>query len=163
MKKTILLILACCTPLIVNAADIKPLNMKPGHWVTTTDTSALVEKMLANVPKESHELVKEMMPEKMASSKRSDQCITPEILENFDKQMKDNFSGNKECSFNVSESTREKFVAEIKCPGSTNLITTNVINSKRNESIVTTKAEGESTTTITSISEWKSDVCPEGI
>lgn len=163
MKKTMLLIFACCTPLIVNAADIKTLNMKLGHWVTTTDTSALVDKMLANMPEESRAMVKEMMQKEMESSNKSDQCITAEVLENFDKKLKETFSGNKECSFNVSESTSEKFVADIECPGSKNNIVTNVINSKRNESTITTKAAGVDSTTITSVSEWQSDICPEGI
>jgi hypothetical protein len=163
MKKTMILILAFCTPLTVNATDIETLNMKLGHWVTTTDTSALVEKMLANVPKESRAMVKEMMQKKMESSNTADQCITSEILENFDKQIKETFSTNKECSFDVSESTSDKFAAEITCPGSTNSIITNVISSKRNESTITTKVAGVDSTTITSVSEWKSEVCPEGI
>ncbi|MFK8068703.1 MAG: DUF3617 domain-containing protein [Gammaproteobacteria bacterium] len=163
MKKTMIFFLIFCSPLFVSAVEITPPDMDLGHWVTTVDSSAMMKQMLANVPEESRAMVEEMMKKQMQESSSSEQCITQEILESFDKQMETAFSREQDCDFNISESTSEKFVADFNCPGSSTHIVTNVINSKRSESLITTQVDGMDKTTITSVSEWKSAVCPEGI
>jgi hypothetical protein len=42
-------------------------------------------------------------------------------------------------------------------------ITTTFINPKRNESTVVSNISGMDETKLTSVSEWKSNVCPEGL
>lgn len=160
MKKLILCSLIFCSPLIVAQTKITPPNMDLGYWVTSVDQSGIIESALLGVPEESRAMVREMMAESMQESMTTEQCITEETLSNFDGQIEDAFSGDSDCEFNVTESSSEKFMATISCPGSVMQITTDVINSKRNESIMVSKVAGMAETEITSIAEWQSSVCP---
>ena len=163
MKKFTLLLLVCCIPSVVGAVELVAPNMALGHWTTTVDQSAMIEQALAKVPAESRAMVKEMMQKQMQDTSTTQQCITPEILANFDEQMKEAFSAAQNCTFNVSESTTEKFAAKVSCPGSIINIVTNIVNSKRSESMITTEVDGMGKSTMSSVSEWQSEVCPEGI
>lgn len=163
MKTTMALILIVCTPFIVSATEITPPNMDPGHWITTVDQSAIIEQALSRVPKGTRAMVEKMVKEQLKETSTTEQCITPETLANFDKQMKDTFSEDRDCDFNVSESTSEKFVAELTCTGAIINIVTSVVNSKRNESVLTTNIAGLGETIVTSVSEWKSETCPKGL
>lgn len=163
MNKATLLFLLCGTPLVASAVDIVAPDMELGHWTSTVDQSALIEQMLAQVPPESRAMAKGMMEKQMQASSVTQQCITPKMLSNFDDQMKEAFSAARNCDFAVSESTSEKFVGKMICPGSIINIETNVVNPKRSESIITTEVAGMDKATITSVAEWQSAVCPEGI
>ncbi|MFK8031498.1 MAG: DUF3617 family protein [Gammaproteobacteria bacterium] len=160
MKKTIALLVIACSPLVATAVEITPPNMDVGLWVTEVDQSAIIEQALSRVPESSREMVRGMMEKKMAESARTEQCITKETLANFDQEMKDTFSEQKDCELDVKESTSEKFVAELLCSEAAINIVTKVINSKRNESTLTTNIPGMGETVITSVSEWKSAECP---
>lgn len=162
MKKITVLLAVFSMSLIATSAEVVPPNMELGHWLTTVDQSAMIEKVLSGVPKESRAMVEKMMEKKMQTTSATEQCVTQKTLENFDEQVKGALSQNKECDFNVLKSTSAKFVAELVCDGSVMHMDTTVINSKRHETLVSTKISGVDTTTITSISEWKSAVCPNG-
>lgn len=163
MNKVTLLFLLCGTPLMASAVEIVAPDMELGHWTSTVDQSAMIEQMLAQIPPESRAMAKSMMENQMREASVTQQCITPEILSNFDGQMQEAFSAANNCNFAVSESTSKKFVGKMVCPGSIINIETRVVHSKRNESIITTEIAGMDKTTITSVSEWQSAVCPEGI
>ncbi len=161
MKKFIIIAFIAYTSLTSAATDITPPNMELGHWITTIDQSAIIEQALASLPEESRVMALKMMKEKMQSSTRSEQCITKDALRNFDKSIKDTFSdiNKKDCSFDVTESTNKKFAATMTCPGTVTQITTDVINSKRNESTIVIGV-GAAEKTLKAVSEWKSSVCP---
>jgi len=163
MKNIITFFVVSFAAMTVTASEIKALNMDIGHWVTTVDQSAMIEQMLAQIPEESRAMMQDMMKKKIQEASTSEQCITAETLENFDEQLKNSFSKELNCTFNVSTSTSEKFVGDLSCPGSTIHIETSVVNSKRNESKITTKINGMDDTTMTSVSEWKSKNCPQGL
>lgn len=163
MKKNIACALVFCIPLLVSATDIVAPNMEPGHWISTTDTSAILEQTLASVPEESRAMVRKMMEQKMQEANTTEQCVTKEILTNFDQEIKNKLGNHDNCEFNVTESTREKFAATLSCTGSIINITTNVINSKKNESTVISNVTGMAETKIKLLSEWKSSVCPSGL
>ena len=163
MKKATLFLLLLSTSLIANASKIVAPNMDLGHWITITDTSAMVEQMLANVPESSRAMVKEMMQKQMQKNSTNEQCITKETLENFDEQLKETFAKQQNCDFDIVESTRTKFVGDLNCSGSKMRVVTNVIDSKRNETKITTRVAGTKETTVTSMSKWQSATCPAGI
>jgi hypothetical protein len=160
MKIRILFTLICSSPLLLSAAEITPPNMELGHWLTTVDQSAVIESALASLPESSRAMVKKMMEEKMRDSGASEQCITKDTLSNFDKQVKNAFGAGNSCELNVTESTDEKFVAAINCSGTVIHVTTNIVNSKRNETTVVSNMPGMGETTVASVSTWQSSVCP---
>ncbi len=145
------------------AVEIVAPDMELGHWTSTVDQSALIDQMLAQVPPESRAMAKTMMEEQMQASSVTQQCITQENLTNFDLQMKEALSAAKNCDFAVTESTSEKFVGKMTCPGSLINIETKFVSAKRSESIITTEVAGMDKTTITSLSEWQSADCPAGL
>ncbi len=145
------------------AVEIVAPDMELGHWTSTVDQSALIDQMLAQVPPESRAMAKTMMEQQMQASSVTQQCITQENLTNFDLQMKEALSAAKNCDFAVTESTSEKFVGKMTCPGSLINIETKFVSAKRSESIITTEVAGMDKTTITSLSEWQSADCPAGL
>ena len=163
MKKIISCIIACFMPLTVSATEIVVPNMAPGHWVTTADMSAMLEKALASIPEASRAMAKEMMKKSMQPSIISEYCITKENLANYEEQVKSNFNGENNCKLDVTESTSEIFSATMNCSSMAIHITTKVINSKKNETIVISKTPDAGETKITTVSEWQSSVCPDGI
>lgn len=163
MKNSIAVFIFSFAAMTVTASEIKALNMDLGHWVTTVDQSAMIEQMLAQIPEESRAMMQDMMKKKIQEASTSEQCITAETLANFDKQLKNSFAKELNCTFDVSVSTSDKFIGDLSCPDSTIHIETTVINSKRNESKITTKIGGMDRTTMTSASVWKSKSCPQGL
>jgi len=162
MKKLTMFVLAFCAPAIVAATEVVVPDMELGYWVTTADTSSMIEKALASMPEASREMMRNMMQEKMKESATSRQCITKETMSNFDEQMKEAFAENPSCKFTVTESTKSKFSATVSCDGTTSLLTTNFVSARRNESTITSSVPGMGETTITSVSEWTSSTCPGG-
>ncbi len=163
MKKIVACAIACYMPLAFSGTEIVVPDLELGHWVTTVDTSAMVEEALAAVPESSRAMVKKMMEQQMQSSSTSNQCITQETLDSFDEQIKDSFGAQNNCEFNVIESSSEKFVATMQCPESVLRVETNIISSKRNESTLVSDVAGMGQTTITSVSKWVSSDCPAGL
>jgi uncharacterized membrane protein YhiD involved in acid resistance len=162
MKKMTMIILAFCAPTVVAATEVVVPDMELGYWVTTADTSSMIEQALAAIPEASREMVRNMMKEKMKDSATSKQCITKESMSSFDEQMKEAFAENSSCKFDITESTKSKFSATVSCEGTTSHITTKFVSSKRNESTITSSVPGMGETIITSVSEWTSSTCPGG-
>ncbi len=163
MKKIVICALACSAPLLVTAAEIVVPDMELGHWITTADTSAMLEQTLASIPKESREMVRKMMKEKMEESTTTEQCVTKESLSNFDQQIENAFGQQDNCEYKIDESTNKKLSAILTCAGSSMLITTVFTSSKRNESTVVSKMAGVEETKISTVAEWQSSSCPEGL
>lgn len=163
IKKTLAGLLICCTPLLASAVELVPPNMAIGLWENTVDQTGLVEQLLASVPKEQQAMARTMIEQEMENIGTTQQCITAEMLSTFDEQIRNTLSENQACEFNISESSGDVFAAEVSCPNTTINILTTVINPKRSESKIITTSGGLEATTITSVSEWQSAVCPEGL
>lgn len=163
MKKLILCSLACFISLTSFAKEIVVPEMELGHWVTTTDISAMLEKTLSSVPEASRAMMRKMMEKEMKESSTSEQCITKESLSNFDQQIKETLGDNSHCKFDVIESNSKTLIATLKCSDSLIQINTKFINSKLSKSTITSDVTGIETTKITSTTEWKSSVCPKGL
>jgi hypothetical protein len=163
MKKIIITLLIVCTPLSISATEIVAPDMELGHWVTTTDTSDIIEQTLAAMPEASRATMRKMMQTQMKGTSTTEQCITKELLDNYEQQAQAAYAKQSDCEFNVVESTDKKFVATISCAGTLSTINTKFISAKLNESTVTTKLEGGGETKIATVSEWKSSTCPKGL
>lgn len=167
MKKIIILGLICYLPLAMAEKSLMPLDMELGHWVTKTtiDHSAMMDKLLASVPKAQHAMMKEMMKSKMQDIEDVGQCITAESLENFEQQFKDALGqdGAKKCEFNVISSTGKKFEGNLVCSKHTMNIVTNALSTKHQESTVVSDIPGIGEQRITSVAKWQSATCPKGI
>lgn len=163
MKKIIISALAAFTPFIGSATNIVIPDIELGHWETTTDSSDFIEQALASVPEASRDMVRKMMEDKMKSSSHSQQCITEDVLNNFDQQMKSALGDNKDCQLEVMKSTKTNLVAAMNCPGSAIQINTRFINPKYSESVVISHVDGMGATKIKMSAKWKSNTCPAGI
>jgi|GEM_PF-1569246 len=163
MRTIVASALACYMPLAFSATEIVVPDLDLGHWVTTVDTSELVEKALAAVPASSRAMLKNIIEQQLQGASTSDQCITQETLDNFDDQIKEGFGNQTNCEFNIIESSSEKFVATMQCPEADLRAETNIISSKRNESTLVSDVAGMGKTTIKSVSEWVSSDCPAGL
>jgi len=163
MKKIIISLLACYTPFIVNATEIVTPDIELGNWVTTTDVSAFIAQALAGVPEATRPMLRKMMEDQMEGANNANQCITKDILANFDKQLKSAFGENQDCKFAVTESSKAKLVASMTCPGSVMKIETLFVNDKLSTSSLKTNAQGMPETTLNMTSKWTSSDCSEGV
>ncbi|MDX2463060.1 MAG: DUF3617 family protein [Porticoccus sp.] len=163
MKKLLLCTLICFASSVFAETKIRPPDMALGHWITTADMSKIIEQTLAKMPEDSRAMIRGMMEEKMKGSSTTEQCITEDTLNNFDQQIKETFSNDTDCEFNIIESSSKTFMSAIECPGSVIQITMIVINDKRNGTTVVNNVVGQDKTEITSVSEWQSSICPAGL
>lgn len=165
MKKYVCLLALTITATLAHAGGkVVPLDMKFGYWESK---SAMIESeamrsMLASIPKEQQAQVRAMMDSKM-QSRVTKQCYTADTFDRFEEKIKSAYGGEANCAFTVINSTSKVFDAEIVCSGHATQIHTKVINPKRQESEVTTAAEGMGDTKITIVAEWVADQCPAGV
>lgn len=165
MKKLLILSTILFPTFTLADTKITAPDMDLGHWVTTVDQSQMIDQMLSSMPEETRAMMRSMMEEQLKDSATTELCVTPEYIDNYDQQIKDAFKqeGTQDCAINVIESTKKKFIGDLTCSGSVMNISMVVINSKRQESSIEGDFGGIGNTKLTTVSEWKSSSCPEGI
>lgn len=159
MKKLLLLVLTCLSTSALAESKITPPDVELGLWVTKTDTSALVEQALKQVPAEMHDMMRGMIEKQMEASSNVEQCFTQELLESFDEQMKKSLANQPKCNLDIIESTSKKLVAETNCDGNLIKITTDVINSKQIDTKIEGNFTGQGEAVIKSTAKWQSSSC----
>lgn len=163
MKKLFVILLVIATNQVKADVELVPLDMELGYWETTSEMD--IEAMLASIPEEQRATVRAMMSSKMKIPVIK-QCITQESLNDMEKQMKELFkSAGNDCDLQVNKSTAQEFNGVLTCAeGQTKMtISTNSINSKRMESQVIANMGSMGKNNITTVGEWKSATCPEGV
>src|SRR5579863_7235884 len=105
MKTTIFAILTALAPLAASAADIKPIDVKPGLWETTVKNDVtgmpamqmpqIPEETLNRMPPEQRARVEAMMKGRGAGgTNTSKSCITQEMV-----NQGLNFQNDKSCTY----------------------------------------------------------------
>lgn len=163
MKKLFIVLLIVATHQVRAEVELVPLNMELGYWETTSEMD--IEAMLASIPESQRATIRAMMSSKMKMPVIK-QCITQASLKDIEKQMMESFkSAGNDCDLQVNKSTSEEFSGVLTCGGGGTKMTikTQSINSKRMESQVIANVGGMGENNITTIGQWKSATCPEGV
>lgn len=117
--------LALCLSIIsLSSFAYTPLDIKPGLWEYKTDTSAMMEAMLANVPEAQREMVKKMMKSKQGAGMAAQinkpiyQCQTAEMIKDpqavYESQKKQNPKMSN-CDFKMLSSSKSKAEFKVTC------------------------------------------------
>jgi hypothetical protein len=87
-----------------------PLDMKPGLWEFTTDTSAIMEQALAKIPEAQREMVKKMMAKSTeAMIKPVKTCQTKEMISDPEGVFK------QDCKYEVLKSSKTYAKVKFSC------------------------------------------------
>jgi hypothetical protein len=96
-----------------------PLDMKPGLWEFTTDTSAIMEQALAKIPEAQREMVKKMMAKSTeAMIKPVKTCQTKEMISDPEGVFKQQVASNpkmKDCKYEVLKSSKTYAKVKFSC------------------------------------------------
>ncbi len=96
-----------------------PLDMKPGLWEFTTDTSAIMEQALAKIPEAQREMVKKMMAKSTeAMVKPVKTCQTKEMISDPEGVFKQQVASNpkmKDCKYEVLKSSKTYAKVKFSC------------------------------------------------
>lgn len=101
------------------SAAYTPLDIKPGLWEYTTDTSAIMDQTLANIPEAQREMVKKMMAKSAGVMiKPVKVCQTKEMINDPQGVFKQQMANNpkmKECKYDILKSSKSYAKIKFNC------------------------------------------------
>lgn len=152
----------------VSSFAYTPLDIKPGLWEYKTDTDAMMDAMLANVPEAQREMVKQMMKSKGGAAMAGQlnkpiyQCHTAEMIKDpegvFEAQKKQNPDMAK-CDFKMLSSGKTKANFKLKCTEKGDITVTVKTQGKTKQIIETKMDYPQPNTKIKSTATWVSSDC----
>lgn len=120
MRLTLLACLTLLSPLVSQADDIKPLDVKLGLWETASKTEMpgmpsslpqIPEESLAKMPPDQRARIEAMMNSRgVPGTMTTRSCLTKEVL---DRGL--NFQNDKSCTYKVTSSSASKQQVHVEC------------------------------------------------